>query len=194
MSYFLDLVRDPVFGVFLIVFAPLTIALIYRGWHGDGRAKTTVRGDRQGSLVRPAPRLAVVTCMDSRVPVEELLGLGPGEAHIIRNAGGIVTEDSIRSLLVSHYLLGTREFLIINHTDCGMMTFTDEGLTTRLERVTGKKAAIPFHAFRDLDANVRRQVETVKAHPWMPADVPVRGFIYDVRTGQLREVVDSGQP
>ena len=126
--------------------------------------------------------------MDARLPVERLLGLKPGDAHIIRNAGGIVTDDAIRSLLISHYLLGTQEFLIINHTDCGMMTFTDEELSARLQRLTGKKIAIPFHAFRDLEDNVRRQVQKVKAHPWMPEDVPVRGFVYDVRTGLLQEV------
>src|SRR5207302_603379 len=101
--------------------------------------------DLQRLPARPVRRLAVVTCMDARLPVERLLGLKPGEAHIIRNAGGIVTQDAIRSLLVSHYLLGTEEFLIINHTDCRMMTFRDEELSARLQRQTGKQTAITFH-------------------------------------------------
>ena len=210
MNFFVELVRNPVFLMLLIVFAPLTIALIYRGWHRQGRCKAnepgvrswaiedliranrsfTRRFDLQGLPARPARKLAVVTCMDARLPVEQLLGLKPGEAHVIRNAGGIVTEDAIRSLLVSHYQLGTQEFLVINHTDCGMMTFTDEELSARLQRLTGKKTAIPFHAFRDLEDNVRRQVQKVKAHPWMPENVPVRGFVYDVRTGRLKEVAE----
>ena len=211
MNSFLELVSNPVFGALLIVFGPLAIALIYRRWHCDGWSRAnepavqswaiddliqanrsyTRRFDLQGLPARPVRKLAVVTCMDARLPVERLLGLKPGEAHIIRNAGGIVTEDAIRSLLVSHYQLGTQEFLIINHTDCGMMTFKDEELSARLQRLTGKKTAIAFHAFRDLDGNVRRQVQQVKAHPWMPKDVPVRGFVYDVRNGLLREVADG---
>jgi carbonic anhydrase len=211
MNALLDFVGSPLLGILVIVlFGPLTIALMCRAWRGDGRPKarqSTVqepprnaglrvnrlyagRFGREDLRPQPARRLAVVTCMDARLPVEQLLGLKLGDAHIIRNAGGIVTEDAIRSLLVSHYLLGTQEFLIINHTDCGMMTFTDAELSDRLQHLTGKKTAIPFHAFRDLHDNVRRQVENVKAHPWMPADVPVRGFIYDLRTGRLQEVMD----
>lgn len=138
----------------------------------------------------PARKLAVVACMDARLTVEAILGLKTGDAHIIRNAGGIVTEDALRSLLISHYLLGTREFLLINHTDCGMLTFKDEELRDRLEQQTGTSAVAPahFHSFSDLEANVRRQIQRVRSHPWVPKEIAVRGFVYDVRTGRLQEV------
>src|SRR5947209_13954259 len=135
----------------------------------------------------PARKLAIVACMDARLTVDQALGLNTGDAHIIRNAGGVVTEDVLRSLLISHYLLGTQEFLIINHTDCGMLTFKDEELRDRLERMTGSVTMAPFHfhAFTDLEENVREQMERVKSHPWLPEHVPVRGFVYDVKTGKL---------
>lgn len=138
----------------------------------------------------PARRLAVVTCMDARLEIDRALGLKPGDAHVIRNAGGIVTNDALRSLIVSHNLLGTREFMVINHTDCGMMTFEDEEFRQRLEEQTGAAAQTPtmFHSFGDLERNAREQVAKIKAHPWLAADSVARGFIYDVRTGLLREV------
>lgn len=138
----------------------------------------------------PARKLAVVACMDARVMPDRILGLGTGDAHVIRNAGGIVTEDAIRSLIISHHLLGTQEFVIINHTDCGMLTFKDEDLSSRLQDETGVAVVAPvhFHAFSDLEANVRQQIQRVKSHPWIPAEIPVRGFIYDVKTGVLTEV------
>jgi carbonic anhydrase len=138
----------------------------------------------------PARKLAIVACMDARLTVEQVLGLKTGDAHIIRNAGGIVTEDAIRSLLISHYLLGTEEWMIINHTDCGMLTFKDEELLARLQREWETTAVTPahFHAFSDLEANVRQQIQKVQSHPWVPSEIPVRGFIYDVKTGQLSEV------
>jgi carbonic anhydrase len=141
----------------------------------------------------PARKVAVLACMDARLTVEQLLGLQTGEAHIIRNAGGIATEDALRSLLISHHLLGTQEFLIINHTDCGMLTFKDEDLRNRLEKQTGTAVFAPvhFHAFTDLENNVRRQIEHVRSHPWIPKQIPVRGFIYDVKTGKLSEVEPS---
>ena len=140
--------------------------------------------------IPPARHLAVVACMDARLTVEQMLGLDTGDAHIIRNAGGIVTEDAIRSLIISHYLLGTQEFMIINHTDCGMLTFEDEDLKSRLKQETGVTAATPetFHAFHDLEDNVREQIQKVKSHPWIPEEILVRGFIYDVKTGRLAEV------
>jgi carbonic anhydrase len=142
----------------------------------------------------PARRLAIVACMDARLTIEPMLGLKTGDAHIIRNAGGIVTEDALRSLIVSHHLLGTREFMIVNHTDCGMLTFKDEELRNKLHQATGTAAAGPvaFHAFSDLDENVRQQIRRVRSHPWIPKDIPVRGFVYDVKTGKLREVA-AGQ-
>jgi len=138
----------------------------------------------------PARKLAVVACMDARLTVEQVLGLRTGDAHIIRNAGGIVTEDVIRSLLISHYLLGTEEWMIINHTDCGMLTFKDEKLLARLQREWETTAVSPahFHAFSDVEENVRRQIQKVQSHPWVSGEIPVRGFIYDVKTGQLSEV------
>jgi carbonic anhydrase len=139
---------------------------------------------------RPALKLAVVTCKDARIMVEPMLGLKPGDAHIIRNAGGIVLPDVIRSLLVSHYMLGTQEIMIINHTGCGMMGFTDTELFMKIRRATGTAAAEPeaIHTFTDLDENVRKQVEKVRSHPWIPEHIVVRGFVYDIETGWLREV------
>ena len=138
----------------------------------------------------PARKLAVVACMDARVTVEELLGLKTGDAHIIRNAGGIVTEDTVRSLIISHHLLGTQEFLLIHHTDCGMLTFKDEELRAKLQQQTGTATVAPvhFHAFSDLEEDVRQQIQKLKSHPWIPEHIPVRGFIFDVKTGRLHEV------
>lgn len=147
--------------------------------------------DQQGLPGRPPTlRLAVVTCLDCRVHVSTLLGLDLGTAHIIRNAGGIVTEDVLRSLIISHHIGGTKEFMIINNTRCGMLTFEDEELASRLERETGKAPVVParFLAFTDLEENVRQQIRKVRSHPWIPQSIPVRGFIYDVDTGRLREV------
>ena len=140
--------------------------------------------------IPPARKLAVVACMDARLTVELILGLKTGDAHIIRNAGGIVTEDAVRSLLISHHLLGTEELVIINHTDCGMLTFKDDELHARLQQQTGTAAVVParFHAFSNLEENVRQQIQKVRSHPWVPRQIPVRGFIYDVKTGQLNEV------
>jgi len=141
----------------------------------------------------PARKLAIVACMDARLTIEPALGLKTGDAHIIRNAGGIVTEDALRSLILSHHLLGTQEFLIINHTDCGMLTFKDEDLRTRLQQSSGTATVAPgqFHAFSDLESNVRQQIQKVKSHPWIPKEIPVRGFIYDVTTGRLKEVGET---
>ena len=122
-----------------------------------------------------------------------VLWLKTGEAHIIRNAGGIATEDALRSLIISHHLLGTQEFIVINHTDCGMATFKDEALRKQLEQKTGSYPVVPahFYDFDDLEENVRIQVERIKSHPWIPRHIPVRGFVYDVQTGRLHEVVEE---
>ena len=138
----------------------------------------------------PGRKLAVVACMDARVTVEEVRGLKTGDAHIIRNAGGIVTEDTVRSLIISHHLLGTQEFLLIHHTDCGMLTFKDEELRAKLQQQTGTATVAPvhFHAFSDLEEDVRQQIQKLKSHPWIPKHIPVRGFIFDVKTGKLHEV------
>ncbi len=139
----------------------------------------------------PARNLAVVACMDARQDLLQMLGLKAGDAHIICNAGGIVTDDVMRSLIISHYLLFTREIMIINHTGCGLLSFKDEELRARLRSVTGTDSVAPshFHTFTDLDQNVRHQIQKVKSHPWLPSHIPVRGFIYDVKTGRLREVL-----
>jgi carbonic anhydrase len=138
---------------------------------------------------RPQRKLAVLTCMDTRLSIRTL-GLKTGDAHIIRNAGGIVTDDSLRSLLVSHYLLGTEEFLIINHTDCGLMHTTEQDLRTRIQNRTGTAAIAPafFYAFQNIEENVRHQLQKLRTHPWIPEKVMVRGFVYDVTTGLLREI------
>jgi len=140
----------------------------------------------------PAPKLVIVTCMDPRLTgIVQALGLEDGDADVIRNAGSVINEDSIRSLLVSTRVLGTREIMIINHTDCGMMTFTDSGLAQKLEQITGQAPVAParFYSFSDLEENTREQVQKVKTHPWIAKDIPVRGFVYDVFTGKLREVI-----
>src|SRR6267378_4362672 len=138
---------------------------------------------------RPERRLAVLTCMDTRLSIRTL-GLKTGDAHIIRNAGGIVTEDSLRSLLVSHYLLGTEEIMVINHTDCGLMHTTEQDLRTRIQNRSGSAAVAPafFYAFQNIDENVRHQLQKLRTHPWIPQTVAVRGFVYDVASGHLRGV------
>ncbi len=138
---------------------------------------------------RPERKLAVLTCMDTRLSIRTL-GLKTGDAHIIRNAGGIVTDDSLRSLLVSHYLLGTEEFMVINHTDCGLMQTTEQDLRTRIQNRAGTAAVSPafFYAFQNIDENVRHQLQKLRTHPWVPKEVAVRGFVYDVTSGRLREI------
>jgi carbonic anhydrase len=138
---------------------------------------------------RPTRRLAVLTCMDTRLSTLTL-GLANGDAHIIRNAGGIVTDDSLRSLLVSHYLLDTQEFMVINHTDCGLMRTSEDELRSKIQNLTGTAAIAPafFFAFQNIEENVRHQLQKLHTHPWMPKEVSVRGFVYDVSDGRLREV------
>src|SRR5580658_6036825 len=137
----------------------------------------------------PERKLAILTCMDTRLSIRTL-GLRTADAHIIRNAGGIVTDDSLRSLLVSHYLLGTEEFMVINHTDCGLMHTTEADLRTRIQNRTGTAAIAPafFFAFQNVEENVRHQLQKLRSHPWVPETVAVRGFVYDVTSGLLREV------
>lgn len=149
------------------------------------------RNFKLGDLsARPKRHVAVLSCMDSRIMFEHCLGLKPGDAHMIRNAGGIATDDALRSLIVSHHLLDTEEFIIINHTDCGLLNVQEYELRQLLAEKTGAIASEPahFYAFDDLEENVRQQVRKTKAHPWIPKHLPVRGFVYDVKTGKLSEV------
>ena len=136
----------------------------------------------------PARKLAVLACMDARLTVEQVLGLKTGEAHIIRNAGGIATEDAVRSLIISHQLLGTQEFAVINHTDCGMLTFTDAQLKKKLSDELGVETDTAFLPFSDLEQSVRDDVRAIRESRVLLKDAPVTGFIYDVRTGRLRQV------
>lgn len=145
---------------------------------------------KQGDLpMPPAKNLAVVACMDARMAVPEILGIENGDAHIIRNAGGIVNQETLRSLLISTRLLGTREIIVLNHTGCGMMTFKDEDLLRQLREDTKQPVdPIPLYTFSDLEENVRWQVRKTRAYPLLPGGISVRGFIYDVKSGRLNEV------
>src|SRR3954467_6894442 len=136
----------------------------------------------------PAKKLAVVACMDARLDVAAILGLQPGDAHVIRNAGGGVTGDEIRSLAISQRLLGTEEIVLIHHTDCGMLTFTDDDFKRSIQDDTGLKPEWAAESFPDLDEDVRQSVARIKASPFIPNKDSVRGFVYAVETGALREV------
>jgi carbonic anhydrase len=142
------------------------------------------RGDLSG---RPSKRLAVVACMDARIDVHRILGIEEGDAHVIRNAGGVVTEDVIRSLLISQRLLGTEEVVLVHHTECGMLSFTDDAVRQEVLEETGIRPPFALEAFGDLDADVRQSIARVRASPFLPSK-RVRGFVYDVRTGRMREV------
>ncbi|HWF79599.1 MAG TPA: carbonic anhydrase [Streptosporangiaceae bacterium] len=142
-----------------------------------------------GPLPMPPSRgVAVVACMDARLNVYAILGLADGEAHVIRNAGGVVTDDEIRSLAISQRLLGTREIILIHHTDCGMLTFTDDDFKRSIQDDTGIKPAWAAESFRNLDEDVRQSIARIKASPFVPHKDAVRGFIFDVATGRLDEV------
>jgi carbonic anhydrase len=138
--------------------------------------------------VRPRRRLAIVTCMDSRLDVFAALGLKDGEAHILRNAGGVITDDVIRSLAVSQRRLGTREVMLIHHTDCGMLALSDDGFRAELQQATGVAPAFAIESFSDLDADVRQSVLRVRRSAFVPHREVVRGFVYDVDSHRLREV------
>ena len=136
----------------------------------------------------PAKGVAVVACMDARLNLYALLGLEEGQAHVIRNAGGAVTDDGIRSLAISQRLLGTREIILIHHTDCGMLTFTDDDFRAAIQADTGIRPAWSAEAFDDVDADVRQSIARIKASPFVPHQDSVRGFVFDVATGKLNEV------
>jgi carbonic anhydrase len=136
----------------------------------------------------PARKTAVIACMDARLDVHRILGLEVGDAHVIRNAGGVVTDDAIRSLAISQRLLGTEEIILIHHTDCGMLTFSDDDFRRQIQEDTGIKPSWSAEAFSDLDADVRQSIARIKASPFVPHKEAVRGFVYDVDTGRLNEV------
>jgi carbonic anhydrase len=136
----------------------------------------------------PATKTAIVACMDARLNVYGALGLSEGDAHVIRNAGGVVTDDAIRSLAISQRLLGTEEIILIHHTGCGMLTFTDDDFKRSIEEDTGIRPEWAAEAFGDLDADVRQSIARIQASPFIPRKDAVRGFVYEVETGRLREV------
>lgn len=138
--------------------------------------------------VQPSRRLAIVTCMDSRLDVFAALGLGDGEAHVLRNAGGVITDDVIRSLAISQRLLGTREVMLIHHTDCGMQKISDDGFRAELQEATGVAPAFAIESFADLDADVRQSILRVRRSDFLLHRDQVRGFAYDVDTHRLREI------
>jgi carbonic anhydrase len=144
--------------------------------------------DKADLALPPARRVAILTCMDARLNPYGILGLTEGDAHIIRNAGGVVTLDGLRSLAISQRLLGTTEIMIIQHTDCGMLTFRDEDFRSQIQAETGIKPLWSAETFDDLDASVRQNIARIKADTAIPARDSVRGFLYDVKTGGLREV------
>jgi carbonic anhydrase len=144
--------------------------------------------DRSGLPMPPAKRVAVLACMDARLNPYGLLGLEEGDAHVIRNAGGVVTDDEIRSLAISQRLLGTEEIILIHHTDCGMLTFKDDAFRTQIEQDTGIKPEWAAEAFDNLEDDVRQSIARIKASPFIPKKDQVRGFVYDVETGRLAEV------
>jgi len=148
-------------------------------------AETFDRGDLP---LPPAKRVAVLACMDARLNPYGLLGLSEGDAHVIRNAGGVVTDDEIRSLSISQRLLGTEEIILIHHTDCGMLTFTDDEFRHQVQEDTGVKPEWAAEAFDDLEEDVRQSMARIKNSPFIPKKEQLRGFIYDVKTGRLSEV------
>ncbi len=144
--------------------------------------------DATSRTPRPRRRVAVVACMDARLDLFGILGLEPGDAHLIRNAGGVATDDVIRSLTISQRKLGTREVVLVHHTDCGMLTFTEDELRLELHEETGVKPSWAAESFSDLDADVRSSMKRIRTSPFLPHRDHVRGFVYDVETGVLREV------
>jgi carbonic anhydrase len=145
--------------------------------------------EHAGMAAAPARKVAIVTCMDARLDPARALGLEPGDAHVIRNAGGVVTEDVIRSLSISQHKLGTEEIMLVHHTDCGMLTFTDEEFARARELSTGLMPPWSAGSFSDLDGSVRESIRRVRESPFVPRKQSIRGFVYEVETGRVREVL-----
>ncbi|MCD9624297.1 beta-class carbonic anhydrase [Rhabdothermincola salaria] len=154
--------------------------------NNDGYATGFTKGDLP---LPPAKKVAVLACMDARLDPARALGLEEGDAHVIRNAGGVVSEDAIRSLTISQRLLGTEEIILVHHTDCGMLTFTDADVKAQIQADTGVRPSFALEAFSDLDDDVRQSIARIQASPFVPKTDAVRGFVYEVETGRLREVV-----
>jgi carbonic anhydrase len=153
--------------------------------NNEGYANSFDKGDLP---LPPGRKVAVVACMDARLNVYGALGLAEGDAHVIRNAGGVVTDDEIRSLAISQRLLGTEEIILIHHTDCGMLTFTDDEFKNSIQEETGIKPEWAVESFSDLETDVRQSIARIKASPFIPRKDSIRGFVYEVETGRLREV------
>jgi carbonic anhydrase len=160
-------------------------------------ANATIANDYDSDRGKPpAPKIAIVTCADPRLSnIEQMLGLDEADVDMIRNFGTVIDDDAIRSLVLSTRLLGSREIMIINHTDCGMLRFTDSEMELRLRKETGEAPIAParFYSFTDAEENTREQMQKARSHPWISPDVPVRGFVYDVHTGRLSEVFPDGE-
>jgi carbonic anhydrase len=154
----------------------------------DNNAAYVSTFDKGDLPLPPARKLAVLACMDARLDPAKVLGLNEGDAHVIRNAGGVVSDDALRSLAISQNLLGTEEIVLIHHTDCGMLTFTDDEFAEKLEAETGQKPEWRAHAFDDLEKDVRDSIDKIRNSPFVPRTDNVRGFVYEVETGLLREV------
>ena len=154
----------------------------------DNNESYASRFDKGELSLPPARRLAVLACMDARLDPAKALGLEEGDAHVIRNAGGVVSDDALRSLAISQNLLGTEEIVLIHHTDCGMLTFTDDEFADKLESDTGERPDWPIHTFEDLEASVRDSIAKIKSSPFVPKTDSVKGYVYDVETGRLSEV------
>ncbi len=154
----------------------------------EGNASYAASFDAGDAPIPPALGLAVIACMDARLDTHALLGLGVGDAHVIRNAGGVVTDDAIRSLTISQRLLGTTSIMLIHHTDCGMLTFRDDDVKDAIEADTGIRPSFAMEAFPDLDGDVRQSIARIKASPFVPNKDDIRGFVYDCAAGRLSEV------
>jgi carbonic anhydrase len=153
--------------------------------NNESYAKSFTKGDL---ALPPAKRVAVLACMDARLDVHKILGLHEGEAHVIRNAGGVATDDAIRSLTISQRLLGTNEIVLIHHTDCGMLTFKDDDVKKKIEDEVGIRPAFALEAFDSLESDVKQSIARIEASPFIPNKSSVRGFVYDVKSGRLNEV------
>lgn len=153
----------------------------------QGYAKNFTKG---GKPMPPAKKVAIVACMDARIETGRLLGLEEGDAHVIRNAGGVVTDDVIRSLAISQRLLGTKEIVLIHHTDCGMLTFKDDALKEQIEEDTGLRPQFAMEAFSDVEDDVRQSVRRIQASQFVAHKGNIRAFVYDVQSGRLNEITD----